>query len=126
MAKRVKRETKAQREARGFLADVSEQYVFWCHDGRILRNMKELGDALSVMTDETFGYHSNTGKKDFSTWVRDIIGDEKMAQNLEEAASRTLAADLVATRVASLTRQPTQASASLSGSGPLVRPYDLK
>lgn len=105
MAKRVKRETKAQQEARKFLSDVPEQYVFWCHDGHILKSMKELGEALSVMTDETYGYHSNAEKKDFSNWVRDIIGDEKMARGLEEAGTRAGAAEFVASRIASLTRQ---------------------
>ena len=113
MAKKARRAVQAKQEPEKFLADVPAEYVFWCYDGRLLRNMKELGDALKTMADETYAFHANTEKNDFSTWVKDIIGDEKMAQNLEEAASRTLAADLVATRVASLTRQPTQASAKL-------------
>jgi hypothetical protein len=105
MAKRVKRETKAMQEAQKFLVDVPPEYVFWCNDGKVFRRMKELGDALSVMTEETYGYHCNAEKKDFSNWVRDIIGDVKLAKELEEATSRSLAAWQVATRMSFLTKQ---------------------
>ena len=37
-----------KQEARRFLADVPEEYVFRCHDGRILESMKELGNALNT------------------------------------------------------------------------------
>jgi len=104
MAKKVRREIKEKQEAQRFLADVPQEYVFWCHDGQILRNMKELGDALSAMTDETYGYHWNAEKKDFSNWVRDTIGDVKLAKDLEEATNRLQAAEYVAARVTFLTR----------------------
>ena len=67
--------------------------------------MKELDDALFVMTDETYVYHWNTKKKDLSNWVRDIIGDVKLATDLEGATSRSLAAWEVATRMGYLVRR---------------------
>ena len=76
-------------QAQKFLSKVSEEYIFLCQDGRVLWDMKELTEALTTMTDETFAYHSNAEKKDFSNWVRDIIGDEKLAKDLEKATSRT-------------------------------------
>ncbi len=105
MAKKAKKVTKAKEEAQRFLADVPEEYVFRCHDGKIIRNMRELAEALIGMTDETFGYHSNIDKRDFSCWVRDIIGDEKLAKDLEDAPNRTMAAGYVATRIASLSKE---------------------
>jgi hypothetical protein len=64
--------------------------------------MKELGEALTSMADETFAYHSNEEKKDFSNWVRDIIRDEKLARDLQKSLNRTQAAKRVAERVAFL------------------------
>ena len=93
-----------KREIRGFLADVPQEYSFRCHDGKVLRSLKDLCDAFSVMTDEIYGYHRNTGKNDFSKWVRDIIGDEKLARDLEGATSRSLAAWEVANRMVYLAR----------------------
>ena len=91
-------------QAQKLLAKVPDEYVFRCQDGRILRDMKELAEALATMTDETFVYHSNVEKKDFSNWVRDIIGDEKLAKDLEKVESRGQAAKQAATRVATITR----------------------
>ena len=102
MAKKVRRDTKLKQQAQKFLAKVPEEYVFWCCDGRILRDMQELADSLSNMSDETFAYHCNSERKDFSNWVRDIIGDQKLAQDLEQALSQVQAAECVAARLALL------------------------
>ena len=92
-------------QAQKFLSKVPEEYVFLCQDGRVLRDMNELAEALSAMTDETFAYHSNVEKKDFSNWVRDIIGDEKLAKDLEKATNRALAAKQASSRVGFLSRK---------------------
>ena len=92
-------------QAQKFLSKVPEEYVFRCQDSQILRDMKELAEALTTMTDETFAYHSNVEKKDFSNWVRDIIGDEKLAKDLEKATDRTQAAKQVASRLGVLSRK---------------------
>ena len=80
------------------LADVPDQYVFWCHDGRVLRNLRELKDALEMMSDETYAYHANKEKNDFSNWVKDIIGDDKLARDLTRASDRRQAFEYVKTR----------------------------
>ena len=91
-----------KRDAQKLLANVAEEYVFWNCDGRILRNMKELGETLNSMTEETYAYHANTEKNDFSNWVRDIIKDEQLAKDLGKALNRAQAVRSVAERVAFL------------------------
>lgn len=91
-----------RQDAERLLARVPEEYVFWCCDGRIVRDMKELRQALDTMTDEAFAYHSNEEKRDFSNWVRDVIGDAKLARDLARSLNRTQAAKRVAERVAFL------------------------
>jgi len=104
VGKKQKQEAKLKYDAQKFLAIVPEEYVFRCHDGRVLKNMQELEEALATMADETFAYHSNSEKKDFSNWVRDIIGDEKLAKDLENALDRNQAARIVTSRVDILTK----------------------
>src|SRR4030042_4477120 len=94
-----------KQEAKRFLADAPEEYVFRCCDGHILRNMKELGDALNTMTDETYVFHANTEKNDFTNWARDIIKDEMLAKDLQKAPNRAQAAKLVASRRATLSKR---------------------
>ena len=93
---RTPRITKGQ--AKKFLAPVPEQKVFCCNDGNVFRDIRELRDALAIMSDRTFNYHSNDVKKDFSTWIRDVVGDEKLAQSLETAPDREHAARILEER----------------------------
>jgi hypothetical protein len=104
VGKKQKQEAKLKYDAQKFLAIVPEEYVFRCHDGRILKDMKELLEALAVMANEIFAYHSNSEEKDFSNWVRDIIGDEKLAKDLENALDRNQAARIVTSRIDILTK----------------------
>jgi hypothetical protein len=94
--------TMMNQDAKTRLADVPEDYVFWCCDGRTMRSMQELAEALNTMTDEVFAYHANQQKNDFSTWVSDIIRDEDLAADLRQAASRSAAAVIVTQRVTAL------------------------
>jgi hypothetical protein len=104
MAKKQKKGVNLKQDAQKFLSRVPEEQVFWCHDGRILKDMKDLAEALATMSDEAFAYHSNTEKKDFSNWARDVIGDAKLADDLGNAPDRTQAAIIVANRIATLTK----------------------
>jgi hypothetical protein len=83
-----------------WLGDVPQGKQFWCRDGRILQNLAEMEVALTLMTDETFRYHSNEVKKDFSRWIKDVIGDEGLAQSLQRCGTRLEGAKAVADRVA--------------------------
>jgi hypothetical protein len=82
------------------LGDVPEDKKFFSYDGRVLKNLNELHVALSEMSEETFSYHSNTEKTDFSNWVKDVIGDEKLSLDLKKAQSRVRAAKVVSDRIA--------------------------
>ena len=86
--------------ARKMLGDVPEDKQFYANDGRMLKNLSELSIALAEMSDETFSYHSNATKTDFSNWVKDVIGEEKLAQDLQKSASRVRAAKAVFDRIA--------------------------
>jgi hypothetical protein len=86
------------------LARVPEQYIFYCCNGSIFRDMAELAAGLAAMTDDAFAYHSNLEKQDFSNWVRDIIEDIELAEALAVARSRHEAANCVADRIIVLSR----------------------
>ena len=85
-------------QARKFLARVPEHTVFWCSDGHVFRDIQELKDALSRMSDQTFCYHCNDEKKDFSNWIRDVIGDARLAKTLETVPDREQAARILEDR----------------------------
>ena len=88
-----------KQDAEKRLADVPGEYVFWCNDGRIVKSMRELKEALDQMDDAIYVYHANAEKNDFSTWVKDVLIDEKLAQDLSRSADQMEAARCVAARV---------------------------
>jgi uncharacterized membrane protein YheB (UPF0754 family) len=85
--------------AETMLGDVPEEKRFWCRDGRYLKNLDELKDALEQMTDEVFHYHSSEEKTDFSNWVKDVFGDEKLSRDLLKCTTQVEAAKAVTARV---------------------------
>ena len=98
MAKRiVKLEESVARQR---LADVPPEKQFWCYDGHAMRNLSELAAALKEINDETFAYHSNESKSDFSNWVKDVLGDEKLARDLQKSKLRSEAVKVVDNRIA--------------------------
>lgn len=84
------------------LSNVPEENVFWLHDGRVLKNMEDLREAFNTMSDETYNYHVTAEKNDFYNWVKDVIGDTTLANNLLKARNRAEAARYVSRRIGAI------------------------
>jgi transcription-repair coupling factor (superfamily II helicase) len=59
--------------------EVKPNLYFNLADGRIIKSVPELLDALKNMEDWVFKHHVNSKKNDFSNWVRDVYKDKKLA-----------------------------------------------
>jgi hypothetical protein len=92
----------SKEEANMRLGDVPDEKRFWCQDGKVVKNLKELEKALDGMGDETFHHHSGKGRSDFGNWVRDVVGDNKLANDLSKAKSRIRASKAVEQRISFL------------------------
>ncbi len=91
--------------AQTWLGNVADDKKFWCNDGRVMVNMQELGDALAEMSDDTYRYHANDSKNDFANWVRDVIGDDRLAAALLRSNDRSQAARAISDRIRELKRR---------------------
>ena len=92
----------SKEEAKRRLGDVPDDKRFWCHDGKIIKNLRELRKALNDMSDETFHYHLGERRNDFSKWIRDVVGDDKLAEDLSKTRTRMQASQAVAQRISFL------------------------
>jgi hypothetical protein len=92
----------SKEEANRRLGDVPDGKHFWCHDGKLIKNLGELEKTLNDVNDETFHYHASEERNDFSNWVRDVVGDNKLANDLSRAKSRIQASKAVAQRISFL------------------------
>jgi uncharacterized membrane protein (DUF485 family) len=88
------------------LGDVHPEKHFWLADGKRLKNVKELKDALLEMHDHTYQHHANEHRNDFHNWVKEVQGDTKLAKMLHAAEDKLKAAEAIETRIGELTRSP--------------------
>ncbi len=70
------------------LGEAPVEHHFVVADGRKLKNIIELADALETMTEEIFSHHVNEAKNDFSNWVKDVFYDHSLAEDLSMAKNR--------------------------------------
>jgi hypothetical protein len=87
-----------------YLTKVPETLVFWCHDGQVFNDLEQLIAGFDLMSEETFMYHANEDKNDFSCWIIDVIGDEALAKDIKKAKSKTEARKITQDRYYDLTR----------------------
>ncbi|RLE38471.1 hypothetical protein DRJ17_03850 [Candidatus Woesearchaeota archaeon] len=64
------------------LASTEGDKRFFVSDGQIVSNLYELPIAIRNMSLETFSYHVNANKNDFSNWINDVLGDSKLASDI--------------------------------------------
>ena len=92
-------------DAGKYLSDALPEQCFWVNNGPILKNMEELANALPELNDEAFHHHVNNEKNDFSSWVKDVIGDQKLANDLLSSKSKDSALKKIRNRLNSLKKK---------------------
>ena len=70
------------------LGEAPVEHHFVVADGRKLKNIIELADALETMSEEIFRHHANEFKNDFSNWVKDVFYDHSLAEDISRAKNR--------------------------------------
>lgn len=58
---------------------------FWTSDGQILRDLRELEQALQDMSEDVFTHHVSKEKHDFADWVEHVLADNTCASALRRA-----------------------------------------
>ena len=92
-------------EARRYLNDCAPEHSFWVNNGQILKNLDDLSSILLELNDDIFQHHVNHDKNDFSNWVRDIVGDKKLANGIISSKNKESMAKKVMARVSALKKK---------------------
>lgn len=82
-----------------YLSDVHPSKVFYCKDGRVIKNLRELYVALVEMDESIYSYHVSSEKNDFAKWIEEVVGDVTLARRLRKAKNKKQAANLVKQRI---------------------------
>jgi hypothetical protein len=97
-------------DAERILGEVPSDKCFICGDGCIHRTLSDLQSCLSHMDEQTFSHHVTSYKNDFSNWVRDVMGDVELADELTKAKTRKDTAGLIKKRLAWLQKAKIKAA----------------
>lgn len=62
---------------------------FWTCNGIIIKDLKELANALEKLDETTFVSHVNKTKNDFSKWINEILRDAELAKKISKIKTRT-------------------------------------
>ncbi len=93
-------------KAQQMLRSIPEDHLcFWLCDGRILRSLRDLVDALNNMADEVFFYHVNQEKNDFANWINEVIQDKTLAKKINKTKSKAALIRHIKSRVVALEKQ---------------------
>lgn len=92
--------TKINFETAGLiLSNVPDHKKFICNDGSVFVNLEELMIGLKTINKETFDYHVNEDKNDFSSWIYDVVGDVKLSKNVRTVKDANSAAKKIKVRI---------------------------
>ena len=89
------------------LRDVGGDVSFTFCTGEEARSLQEFHQRLTELDDDAFCHHANEHKNDFSAWIRQVVGDDRLALDMENA-TREQALALVKARLAFLSEASRQ------------------
>ena len=76
------------KEAEHILRRVKEDKAFRLYLGTTLRSLKELAEALDIMADKAFRHNVVETRNDFGNWVKDVVGDDELADQIMHLKSK--------------------------------------
>ena len=91
-------------KAEKILSEVHPNREFKLHLGANLKSLYELSEALDIMSEASFSHHVTKQKNDFASWIRDVIGDTKLAHHVDKMNKKKDISDAVKLRIKELER----------------------
>ena len=89
--------------AEQYLRDAEPMWrAFWFHMHLMAKNLEQFSEGLKTIDDQVYLYHSEGHKNDLAKWVREVIGDGALADDLEKVQTRDEAISVTERRVEEL------------------------
>ena len=86
------------------LSDCRPDWVFWCCNGVLIRNIYELANTIKGMNADVFRYHVNEQKNDFAKWAEDVLDDKRLGKKMRSTVEKDKIVDIVKKRIEEVER----------------------
>ena len=70
------------------ILNLPPEKFFYLNDGRILKSLHELPDALRTMSEDTFRHHVTPERNDFYNWAANVFQHARLARKIKAAKTR--------------------------------------
>lgn len=77
-----KKVSKTKKTLPNFKTKLRKDQHFYLNDGKMVKNLFELTDALEKMANEIFAHHVTDVRNDFADWIHDVFQEEDLAEDL--------------------------------------------
>ena len=67
---------------------IPEDKRFVLSNGQVIGSLKELALELDNLGDDVFYYHVDEERNDFSNWLKDVLKEMELAENLMDAREK--------------------------------------
>jgi hypothetical protein len=61
---------------------------FYAKNGHVFKSLNDMMDGLEIMDRDTFNYHVNSTKNDFSNWIKGVFGDLRLSDAIRSLTDR--------------------------------------
>ena len=85
--------------------ELHPHHYFYMVNGAVVRDIDELVGHLRDVDYNTFFHHVNENKNDFASWIRDCIGDVKLADTVSGHKTKEDIVNAVSSRIAELEKE---------------------
>lgn len=79
---------KTAKKNKSLFIEISPEKYFVLCNGRTIKDYKELAALLETIEDDVFYYHVTSERNDFANWIRDVFGEEDLAEQIRHSKSR--------------------------------------
>ena len=83
----------------GKVSVCSHDKSFFASDGKVFKSLADLAIGVQRMHPDTFRSHANTQKNDFANWVRDVFGEQQLADLALNARNQKHLAQMIYARL---------------------------
>ena len=80
-----------KRSSKKVIVTVVEEKYFWVNNGPVLKDLRDLYNALKTINKDQFIYHARGDNNDFALWVEYVLLDKECAKVLIKAKTQKAA-----------------------------------
>jgi len=70
-----------------YVTSDSSKY-FYAFDGQVFKSLNDFMNGLEIMDKNTFNYHVNDSKNDFSNWIKGVFDDFRLSDSIRDIVDR--------------------------------------